>query len=65
MSEDFLYGTKMKKYGEAMAKESWTYSPYTVWLNPKDIPKCLTVAYDVPYEAAVMNRLRIMADQNY
>ena len=55
----------MKKFGEGMTKEHWVFSPYTVWLNPQDKPRCLTVAYDVPYEPAMYKRLSTMAEQNY
>ena len=62
--EEF-YASTTKQFGETLRSEVWGYSPYTVWLNPSDVPNCLVVAYDVPYEAAVMNRLNIVADQNF
>ena len=45
--------------------EHWSYSPYTVWLNPSDTPHCLAVAYDVPFKETTYNRLKNMAEQNY
>ena len=60
-----IFGSKERKFGEGLTKEHWSYSPYTVWLNPKDKPKCQVVAYDVPYETYIYNRMKIMSERNY
>ena len=60
-----MYGTRTTNFGEQLTKEHWTFSPYTVWLNPSDNPRCLVIAEEIPYEPAIYNRLKIMAQQNY